>query len=80
MSGGYAYWRTARTEKGVPLATQFGERASYIIAQYEGLYGTRKETSWNREKHQHDCCGAKVSWRHKIDCPVVLERKSKSVN
>lgn len=64
-----AFWRTERTESGVRLCTDWETRNMHRVAEYEGLLGNRKEPSWNRRKNQHDCCGAKVSWRHHKDCP-----------
>lgn len=62
------FWRTARTATGVSLMTTTARRNDTRIAEYQGLKGTRKESSWSKPEHQHDCCGSKVSWRHKVSC------------
>src|SRR5664280_2134862 len=63
------FWRTARTSKGIPLATEWGTRVTYRLAEYEGLLGNRKEATWSKTLREHTCCGARVSWRHKVSCP-----------
>lgn len=63
-----AFWRTARTTKGVSLMTSTGCRNMTRVAEYQGLAGNRKQVSWNRELHQHTCCLSKVSYRHKKGC------------
>jgi len=62
------WWMTTKTDNGLSLMTSTGDRDQTRIAKYKGLGGTRKESSWNKLKQQHDCCGSKVSWRHKVNC------------
>lgn len=44
----------------------------YRYYQYIGQGGSRKEDSWNKKKHWHDCCKSKVPWRHKTGCKPEL--------
>jgi hypothetical protein len=71
------FWRTARTNKGVPLATAWGTRNMTRVAQYEGLGGNRKEKSWDKSRSLHTCCASKVSWRHKRGCPNKAQTEVK---
>lgn len=38
-----------------------------------GMGGSKKDKSWNKKKHQHDCCKSKVSWRHRTGCKSCKE-------
>lgn len=33
-----------------------------------GYYGSTKDPYWNKEKKQHDCCGATRAFYHKRGC------------
>lgn len=68
-----AFWYTERTTNGVSLLTSTGIRNMTRVAEYQGLAGNRKEASWNKSDHQHDCCESKVSYRHKNNCPRKVE-------
>jgi len=50
------------------LYCKTGRRNAYRKAFLDGQGASRKEATWNEEKHYHTCCGSKVAWRHKIDC------------
>lgn len=50
-----------------------GELNDYRYYQIIGQGGSYKEYSWNRKRHQHDCCGSKVAWRHKTGCRPEVE-------
>lgn len=45
-----------------------GKENFYRIMFAKGQGGSKKESSWNRNKHQHDCCQSKVPWRHRTSC------------
>lgn len=34
----------------------------------KSLKGSRKDPFWNEEKHEHECCGSKASYVHKVGC------------
>jgi len=50
------------------LLTSTGHLNDYRWAFYHGLGGTRKECTWDQQRHSHSCCGSRVAWRHKVDC------------
>jgi hypothetical protein len=62
------FWRTATTDKGLPLTTEYGLRDYTKVSKFMGLGGNRKEPSWNKAAAEHTCCGSRVSYRHKINC------------
>lgn len=41
----------------------------YRVMFAKGQGGSRKESTWQKETHQHSCCLSKVPWRHKTACP-----------
>lgn len=49
-----------------------GQLNFYRYCQYIAQGGSRKEKSWNKLDHQHDCCGSKVPWRHRTGCKPEL--------
>ena len=56
----------------IGLIMSNGEMNEYRYYQYIGQGGSYKEDSWNKQKHQHDCCGSKVAWRHLTGCKPEL--------
>jgi len=63
--------REMRIDNGAELSSGGGN--AYRIAFMKGQGASSKDESWNKEKHQHACCGSKVSWRHLIRCPMLRE-------
>jgi hypothetical protein len=48
-----------------------GQVNDYRVAFIKGQGGSCKETTWNKEKHHHNCCKSRVAWRHKTGCPLL---------
>lgn len=46
-----------------------GRPNAYRYSFLKGYGGSIKEETWNRNKHEHNCCKSKVAWRHKSICP-----------
>lgn len=61
------------------LICKTGEVNSYRIEFYLGHGGSNKEKSWNHNKHIHDCCKSKVSWRHKVSCPGLNKEQDNKI-
>lgn len=64
---------SVRMQKGIRKNPNFtycktGKRNEYRMAELKGLLGNYKEKSWDRDKHRHNCCGARQVWRHKVSC------------
>lgn len=49
-----------------------GEVNYYRVMFAKGQGGSRKEKTWNKIKHKHECCKSKVPWRHKSACPRLV--------
>lgn len=45
----------------------------YRVMFMKGQGGSRKEETWNKAEHHHDCCRSRVPWRHKTECPRLSE-------
>ena len=39
----------------------------------KGRGASKKDPTWNRQKHIHTCCQSKVPWRHKAQCRKILK-------
>lgn len=53
------------------LICSTGRINGYRMAFYQGVGGTRKEKTWNKKLHRHDCCKSAVAWRHLRSCPAL---------
>lgn len=65
--------QSIKTEGNLMCTT--GIENAYRRAFKDGLGGSRKENTWNKQKDKyhgtHSCCGSKVYWRHKVECPAL---------
>lgn len=72
-----------KIKKGKPVALirgygntlcSTGHKNAYGQAFFDGQGASCKESTWKytdkkTKKGEHSCCGSKVAWRHKVDCP-----------
>ena len=63
---------TTEEKKRIGLIMSNGLKNEYRYYIFVGQGGHCKEETWNKKKHQHDCCGSKVPWRHKMGCKPEL--------
>lgn len=59
-----------------PLVTSTGIVNEYRLAYYQGLGASPKDDTFDRSigvRGGHKCCGSKVYWRHKVDCPKAAK-------
>lgn len=71
------FWALSKEEKerrGYYLST--GRINDYRFYHAIGMGGSYREKSWNRKKHQHDCCKSKVAWRHRNGCKTHKENSA----
>lgn len=51
------------------LFCKTGIENAYRRAFLDGLGGSCKEITWDKEQHIHKCCQSRQPWRHKVNCP-----------
>lgn len=53
------------------IFTSTGIKNAYRVAFAKGEGASRKDRTFNKELGIHTCCGSKVAWRHKVNCPLL---------
>lgn len=48
-----------------------GHRNDYKIQKYLGRVGSRRDSTWDKEKHMHTCCGGRAPYYHKVGCTAM---------
>lgn len=64
-------------KQGIPnILLKNGELNYYRVCQMKFTAGTRKESTFDRSlgrRGGHSCCGSRVYWRHKTNCPGLTK-------
>lgn len=53
------------------LITKTGIPNAYRTAFALGQGASRRDSTFNKQKGIHTCCGSKVAWRHKTACKLL---------
>lgn len=58
-------------QKEYGIKTSTGIQNAYRTAFALGQGASRKDTTFDKSKGIHTCCGSKVAWRHKTACKLL---------
>ena len=53
------------------IITRTGIQNAYRVAFAKGQGASRKDSTFDKTKGIHTCCGSRVAWRHKVDCDLL---------